>query len=743
MNGTTTTAMFRAAILDPAKRAHYRLAWLSTVDHKRIAVLYLLTALFFFVVAGVEALFMRLQLALPNNHFLHPDTFNQLFTMHGTTMIFLVVMPVVFGFVNYVLPLQIGARDMAFPRLNAFGFWCVPLGGILLHFSVLAGGAPAVGWFAYAPLSETPYSSNLGVDYWAIAIFVMGIGSIILAINIIATVISCRAPGMTMRRLPLFTWINFVNAFIIIFALPVLNAGLAMLLIDRRLEGHFFLPLRGGSAVLWQHVFWAFGHPEVYILALPAFGIVSEIVPVFSRKPIFGYQFVAASSIAIALLSLGVWGHHMFTVGMGRPLDLFFSIASMLIAIPTGVKVLNWTATMIGGRIRFQVPMLFCIAFLIQFLCAGITGISHAVVPLDWQTKNSYFLVAHFHFVAVGAIVFAVLGAVQYWFPKMSGRFLSERLGRWTFWLMVLGFNMTFIIQHFLGLLGMPRRVFTYPDLPHFTWMNMLSTIGVFFLAAAALVLVWNLIASFFGGKTAGDNPWNAWTLEWATTSPPPHENFYALPPIRSRRPLWDVANPDRPDPVVGENSSAIQIVDKNKAGILTFILSEAGFFATLLLAYLYFYAHPQPGPTPRELDVPRTLIFSVCLFASSLTFWRSEIAMRKRQRGSMLGWLALTVALGGIFLVGQGTEYWKLFQTGVDVSTNLFATTFFTLTGFHGLHVLLGLVALLIFLWLAWRGDFASGGEPAFEAAGYYWHFVDVVWVFVLLTVYILPLLR
>jgi cytochrome c oxidase subunit I len=743
MNGTTTTAMFRAAILDPAKRAHYRLAWLSTVDHKRIAVLYLLTALFFFVVAGVEALFMRLQLALPNNHFLNPDTFNQLFTMHGTTMIFLVVMPVVFGFVNYVLPLQIGARDMAFPRLNAFGFWCVPFGGILLHFSVLAGGAPAVGWFAYAPLSETPYSSNLGVDYWAIAIFVLGIGSISLAVNIIATVISCRAPGMTMRRLPLFTWINFVNAFIIIFVLPVLNAGLAMLLIDRLLEGHFFLPARGGSAVLWQHIFWAFGHPEVYILALPAFGMISEMIPVFSRKPIFGFQFVAASSMAIAVLSLGVWGHHMFTVGMGRPLDLFFAIASMLIAIPTGVKVLNWTATMIGGRLRLQVPMLFCIAFLIQFLCAGITGISHAVVPLDWQTKNSYYLVAHFHFVAVGAIVFAVLGALQYWFPKMSGRFLSERLGRWTFWLMVIGFNMTFIIQHFLGLLGMPRRVFTYPDLPHFTWMNMLSTIGVFFMAAAALVLVWNLVASFFGGKLAGDNPWDAWTLEWATTSPPPHENFYALPPIRSRRPLWDIANPDRPDPVVGENSSAIQTPDKSKTGILTFILSEAGFFAVLLLAYLFFYVHPQPGPTPRELDVPRTLIFSVCLFASSFTFWRSEIAMSKRQRASMLGWLAFTVVLGGIFLVGQGTEYWKLFRTGVDVSTNLFATTFFTLTGFHGLHVLLGLVALLIFLWLARRGDFASGPESSFEAAGYYWHFVDVVWVFVLLTVYILPLLR
>ena len=358
MNGTTTIAEFRDAVLDPAKRAHYRLAWLSTVDHKRIAVLYMLTALVFFVIGGVEALFMRLQLAVPNNHFLHPDTFNQLFTMHGTTMIFLVVMPVVFGLANYVLPLQIGARDMAFPRLNAFGFWCVPFGGILLHFSVLAGGAPAVGWFSYTPLSETPYSSSLGVDYWAVALFVLGIGSISFAINTIATVISLRGPGMTMRRLPLFTWINFVNAFIIIFALPVLNAGLAMILIDRQLQGHFFLPIGGGSPVLWQHIFWAFGHPEVYIMALPAFAIVSEIIPVFSRKPIFGYEFVAASSVAIAVLSLGVWGHHMFTVGMGRPLDVFFAISSMLIAIPTGVKVLNWTATMIGGRIRFQVPML-------------------------------------------------------------------------------------------------------------------------------------------------------------------------------------------------------------------------------------------------------------------------------------------------------------------------------------------------------------------------------------------------
>jgi cytochrome c oxidase subunit 1/cytochrome c oxidase subunit I+III len=432
----------------------------------------------------------------------------------------------------------------------------------------------------------------------------------------------------------------------------------------------------------------------------------------------------------------------MFTVGLGRVANSFFSIASLLIAIPTGVKVLNWTATMIGGRIRFDVPMLFCIAFLIQFLLAGITGISHAVVPLDWQTKNSYYLIAHFHFVAVGAIVFAFMAAVQYWFPKISGRMMSEHLGKWSFWLMVIGFDMTFIIQHALGLLGMPRRVFTYPDLPNWGWMNMLSTTGVFFMGAASLILIWNIVVSLSRGKVAGDNPWNAWTLEWATTSPPPHENFHALPTIRSRRPLWDFANPDRPDPLVGKDSSEIERPGKSKVGILSFILSEAAFFAVLLLAYLYFYARPQPGPGPKELDVPRTLVFSLCLFASSVTLWRSEVALRKQRRGSMLAWLAITIALGGIFLGGQGLEYWKLFQTGVDVSTNLFATTFFTLTGFHGFHVFLGLGALLIFLWLAWRGDFALGRGSAFAAAGYYWHFVDVVWVFVLLTVYILPLL-
>jgi cytochrome c oxidase subunit 1/cytochrome c oxidase subunit I+III len=736
-----TTALARTGLLTAAQREHWKMAWLSTVDHKRIGILYMVTALVFFIVAGAEAMLIRLQLAVPNNTLLHPDNYNMLFTMHGTTMIFLVAMPVLFGLANYIVPLQIGARDMAFPRLNAFSFWLVPLGGILLHFSFLAGGAPAVGWFAYAPLSETPYSSQLGVDYWALALLVLGIGSVGTSINFIVTVLTQRAPTMSLRRLPLFSWMIFVNSFLVILALPILNAGLVMLLIDRRLNTHFFLPPGGGSAIMWQHIFWAFGHPEVYIVAIPAFGILSEIIPVFSRKPIFGYEFVAGSTVAIVFLSLLVWAHHMFTMGLGHTVDLFFVASSMLIAIPTGVKVLAWSATMLGGRIRLDAPMLFCVAALVQFLVAGLTGMSHAVAALDWQTKNSYYLVAHFHFVFVGLIVFAILGALHYWFPKMSGRMLSERLGKWTFWLMTIGFNMTFIIQHFLGLAGMPRRVYTYPNLPGWGWMNMVSTIGAFFMAAAALIFVWNLASSLLRGKMAGDNPWNAWTLEWATTSPPPHENFHELPPIRSRRPLWDAANPDRPDPVVGTKWKAeITVPEKNQTGVMAFIFSETGFFAVLILAYLYYNARPQPGPGAQQLSLLKTGFFTLSLFASSFTIWRSEVNLQRGKQRATAGWLASTILLGGIFIVGQAIEYRGLYQSGVGVSSNLFATTFFTLTGFHGLHVCVGMVLLVVMLGLALAGDFKNPQMPGLKAVGIYWHFVDVVWVFVFCAVYILP---
>ncbi|MGI8435851.1 MAG: cbb3-type cytochrome c oxidase subunit I, partial [Chthoniobacterales bacterium] len=374
----------------------------------------------------------------------------------------------------------------------------------------------------------------------------------------------------------------------------------------------------------------------------------------------------------------------------------------------------------------------------------GLTGVSHAVAPLDWQTKNSYYLVAHFHFVFVGLIVFAILGALHYWVPKMSGRMLSERLGKWTFWLMVIGFNMTFLIQHFLGLAGMPRRVYTYADLPGWAWMNMFSTVGAFIMGVASLLFVWNLIVSLLNGRKAGANPWNGWTLEWATTSPPPHENFRALPPIRSRRPLWDVANPDRPDPVVGTKGEIDRVApEKNRAGVVAFILSETGFFGILILAFLYYNATPQAGPSSRELDLVKTGCFSLCLFASSFTIWRSEKGLHAGKQGRMIGWLIATIVLGGIFMVGQGLEYWHLFQSGVSVNSNLFATTFFTLTGFHGIHVCVGLIALLIMLGLALAGDFRKGKSPALPAVSLYWHFVDVVWVVVLTVVYILPRLR
>ncbi len=731
-------------LLTPAERQHWELSWLSTVDHKRIGILYMVTALVFFVAAGVEALFIRLQLAVPNNKLLSPDTYNWIFTMHGTTMIFLVAMPVLFGIANYVVPLQIGARDMAFPRLNAFGFWVVPFGGILLHFSFLAGGAPAVGWFAYAPLSETPFSSQLGVDYWAISLLVLGIGSVSAGINFIVTILTQRAQGMTLRRLPLFTWMIFCNSFLVILALPILNAALVMLLIDRLLQGQFFLPFAGGSAIMWQHIFWAFGHPEVYIVAIPAFAILSEVIPVFSRKPIFGYEFVAASTVVIILLSLLVWAHHMFTVGLGHTVDLFFVAASVLIAVPTGIKLFNWSATMVGGRLRFDAPMLFCVAALLQFLLGGLTGVSHAIAPLDWQTKNSYYLVAHFHFVFVGLIVFAILGAVHYWFPKMSGRMLSEKIGKWSFWLMTIGFNLTFVIQHVLGLSGMPRRVYTYPDLPGWAWMNMLSTIGAFFMAAASILFVWNLLSSLLRGKPAGDNPWKAWTLEWATTSPPPPENFHALPPIRSRRPLWDYEHPDRPDPVVPVGGALDSFrPDKNKAGVITFIISEAGFFGVLIIAFLFYNATPGSGPGARELNVLKTGLFSLCLFASSFTIWRSEAGLHANNPRRMKTWLAATILLGGIFVVGQGMEYWGLFQSGVSVGLDLFAATFFTLTGFHGLHVCVGLLALLIVLGVALTRGSENGRFNALVPVGFYWHFVDVVWVFVFSIVYLWPLLR
>src|SRR5713101_7052497 len=449
--------------------------WVVTVDHKRLGVMYVMAGLAFFLIAGLEASVMRWQLAAAGNTVVSPQVFNRLFTMHGTTMVFLVGIPIVFGFANYLVPLMVGARDLASPRLNAFGFWDFLFGDGLYG----AGSAPNVGLFAYAPLTARAFSPGNSTDYWNLSILVMGFGTVATAINLITTTLTMRCRGMSLGRLPLYVWMMLVVSGMTVMALPPLSAAQIMLLLDRFLGAHFFDTQAGGSAVMWQHFFWFFGHPEVYILMVPGFAFVSEIIPVFSRKVIFGYPMVVAASLAIGFLSMTVWAHHMFAVGMGSPLNSAFAASTMLIAVPTGIKIFNWVATMYGGRIRFATPMLFACAFLFQFLCAGLTGVMLAVVPFNWQVTDSYFVVAHFHYVLVGSLVFTIFGAIYYWFPKVTGRLLSERLGRWHFWLFVVGFNVTFLPMHWLGMIGMPRRIYTYPADRGWEVWNLVATLGV------------------------------------------------------------------------------------------------------------------------------------------------------------------------------------------------------------------------------------------------------------------------
>jgi cytochrome c oxidase subunit 1 len=529
--------------------------WVVTVDHKKLGILYMLYSIFFLLVGGVEAILIRIQLIRPDMHFLSPWTFNRVFTMHGTTMVFLVGMTYIFGFANYMVPLMVGARDMAFPRLNALSFWLTFFGGILLYYSFIGGyglygasSAPDTMWWAYSPLTERAFSPGHAPDYWALSLIVTGFGTIGASINVIATALCMRCKGMTLMRLPLFVWLNMVTSFLALLAITPLTAAQVMLLIDRYLGGHFFDTQAGGSALIWAHFFWIFGHPEVYVLVLPAFAIANEVIPVFSRKAIFGYPAMAAASVGIAFVSLGVWAHHMFTIGMTSVGNTFFVLSTMLVGIPTGIKIFNWVATMWGGKIRFATPMLFCTAFLFQFLIAGLTGIILSVAPWDWQLHNSYFVIAHFHYVLVGAIVFCIFAGIYYWYPKATGRMLSEKLGKWHFWLFVIGFHVTFDTMHIPGILGMPRSIFTYEADRGWGPWNSVVSIGGFIQAIAVLVFAYNLIYSYFKGRIAGNDPWDAWTLEWATPSPPPAYNFAEDPVVTSRRPLWDIKHPEDPD---------------------------------------------------------------------------------------------------------------------------------------------------------------------------------------------------
>jgi len=529
--------------------------WVVTVDHKRLGLMYIAGGLVFFLIAGLQAATMRMQLAVPDNHLVTPQVFNRLMTMHGTTMVFLVGMPILTGFLNYLVPLMIGASDMAFPRLNAFGFWLWLFGALLLYFSYLgaeglygAGSAPNVGWFAYAPLTERAFSRGNSIDYWILSIFLTSIGSTTTAVNVITSAFCLRCRGMSLSKMPVMVWMGVVVAFLMLVALPPLSAAQLMLLLDRYLGSHFFDTQAGGSALLWQHFFWIFGHPEVYILVLPAFGFASEIIPVFSRKVIFGYHVMVAASVAIGFISLGVWAHHMFAVGMTPAGNAFFATSTMLVGIPTGIKLFNWLATLWGGKIRMRTAMLFSLAFLFQFLIAGLTGIILAIAPFDWQLTDTYFVVAHFHYVLVGAILFMIFAAIFYWFPKATGRMLSERLGRWQFWLFLIGFHLTFDPLHLAGLYGMPRRIYTYQPGRGLDTINLIASLGVIFQAVGALLFLINVVRSLGWGEVAGADPWDAWTLEWSTSSPPPEYNFAIQPEVLSRRPLWDLKHPEDPD---------------------------------------------------------------------------------------------------------------------------------------------------------------------------------------------------
>jgi cytochrome c oxidase subunit 1 len=564
-------------------------SWITTVDHKRIGILYGSTAFFFFLLGGVEALLLRIQLGAPDNTFLSPETYNELFTMHGTTMIFLAIMPLSAMFFNYMIPLLIGARDVAFPRLNAFSYWVFLLGGLFLNVSWFFGHAPDQGWFGYANLTSRQFSPGPNVDFWMFGLQILGIASLAAAVNFFVTVLNLRAPGMTLMRMPMFVWMSFITQVLLLLAFPVITVALILLMFDRFFGTHFFVPAGGGDPILWQHLFWIFGHPEVYILILPAFGIISEVLPVFSRKPLFGYAAMVFSGVFIAFLGFGVWSHHMFSTAMGPIADTFFALTTMLIAVPTGVKIFNWIGTMWGGSLQFRTPMYFAVAFIAMFIIGGLSGVMHSSPPADLQQTDTYFVVAHFHYVLFGGSIFGLTAGGYYWWPKMFGRMLNERLGKIHFWLMLIGFNLTFFPMHWLGLNGMPRRVYTYPAGLGFELLNQLETAGSFLLALGFVVFLVNIFQTWRRPRSAPADPWNGATLEWSIPSPPQEFNFPETPVVHSRDALWETKRGGRgllPEPA-RVSGAGIHLPNPSYWPVVTALGVTAVFVGVMLLGKL------------------------------------------------------------------------------------------------------------------------------------------------------------
>ncbi len=781
-------------------------SWVTTVDHKRIGILYGVTAFAFLVIGGIEALIIRLQLARPHGAVVGAETFNALFTMHGTTMVFLAIMPLNAAFFNYMIPLMIGARDVAFPRLNALSYWILLLGGLFLNASFLVGAPPNGGWFGYANLTTRQFSPGPEIDFWMLSLQILGASSIMAAVNFIVTILNMRAPGMTLMRMPLFVWMSLVVQFLIVLAFPPITVGLIFLMFDRFFGTHFYDVAAGGDLHLWQHLFWIFGHPEVYILILPAFGIVSEVLPTFSRKPLFGGQVMIYSGVLIGFFGFGVWSHHMFAAGMGPVADAFFAISTMLIAIPTGVKIFNWLATMWGGTIRATVPFHYAAGLVALFTIGGLSGVMHASPPVDLQQTDTYFVVAHFHYVLIGGSLFGILAGASYWWPKMTGRLLDERLGRLGFWVFFAGFNLTFFPQHYLGAIGMPRRIYTYAAGTGWGFWNFWSTVGAFGIAFGVFLFAVNALLSLRRGPPAGADPWDGRTLEWRTSSPPPPHDFDEIPPVYSRDSFWrekygdsrgrkPTPRPAAPDPhgihmpapshwpivialgivvaAVGALTSLALVligaavlvggsfafalehhrnpahvrqegglgVDHRKLAMWVFLGSECFLFGTLIATYMAYKGRSVVGPHPHEiLNLPITTLSTFDLLMSSLLMVLALAAVRRGDRFQSRLWLAGTAFFGLIFLGFQAYEFTSFVHEGLTLQTNLFGSTFFVLTGFHGGHVTLGVIWLLTLLGLDLRGRLGTPDAVKVEVAGLYWHFVDVVWIVIFTLVYLIP---